>query len=161
MEWQIALLILFGSMLIFMLSGMPLAFALLAINIIGALVWLGGGMGLGQLISSITTGLTSFTLLPAPLFIIMGEVMYRSNLAPNMISALDEWLGRLPGRLGLLAVVSGTLFATFTGSGMASTAMLGSTLTPEMEKRGYKKPMSLGPILGSSGLAMMIPPSMI
>jgi tripartite ATP-independent transporter DctM subunit len=76
-----------------------------------------------------------------------------------MIDAMDKWLGRLPGRLGLLAVASGTLFSTFTGTSLATTAMLGEVLTPEMEARGYKKSMSLGPILGSGGLAMMIPPS--
>lgn len=58
-----------------------------------------------------------------------------------------------------MAVMSGTLFSTLSGSSMASTAMLGSVLVPEMERRGYKKPMSLGPILGSGGLAIMIPPS--
>ena len=76
-----------------------------------------------------------------------------------MIDALDKWLGRMPGRLSFLAVGGGTLFATLSGSGMASCAMLGSTLVPDMENRGYKKAMILGPILGSSGLAIMIPPS--
>ncbi|MFC2069524.1 TRAP transporter large permease subunit, partial [Chloroflexota bacterium] len=80
-------------------------------------------------------------------------------IAPFMIDALDKWLGRLPGRLGLLAVSGGTIFATLTGVSMASVAMLGSTLVPEMERRGYHKSMSLGPILGSGGLAIMIPPS--
>jgi len=68
-------------------------------------------------------------------------------------------LGRLPGRLGLLAVGTGTIMASLTGSSLATVALLGDVLVPEMEKRGYKKPMSLGPILGSSGLAIMIPPS--
>ncbi|MFC2123053.1 TRAP transporter large permease subunit [Bacteroidota bacterium] len=65
----------------------------------------------------------------------------------------------IPGRLSLLAVGGGTLFATLTGVAMGSVAMLGSVLSPEMEKRGYKKQMSIGPILGSGGLAIMIPPS--
>lgn len=76
-----------------------------------------------------------------------------------MLDAFDKWLGRLPGRLGLVAVGAGTLFGALTGTGMATAAMLGTTLVPEMEKRGYKKSMSLGPILGSAGLAVMIPPS--
>ena len=159
MEWQLALVFFLVGMFVLMLSGMPLAFALLAVNAIGAIIWIGGGLGLERLILAITTGLTTFTLLPVPLFILMGEVMLHAGLAPRMIDAIDEWLGRLPGRLSLLAVAAGTLFATFTGSSMASGAMLGRVLVPEMEKRGYKKPMSLGPILGSGGLAMMIPPS--
>jgi len=68
-------------------------------------------------------------------------------------------MGRLPGRLALLAVASGTLLSTLTGTSIASVAMLGSTLVPEMEAQNYKKPMSLGPIMGSGGLAMLIPPS--
>jgi tripartite ATP-independent transporter DctM subunit len=80
-------------------------------------------------------------------------------MAINAIDTLDKWMGRLPGRLGLLAVGSGVLIATLSGASMASSAILASTLTPEMEKRGYKKAMSLGPIMGSGGLAVMIPPS--
>ena len=76
-----------------------------------------------------------------------------------MIDTVDKWIGRLPGRLSLVAVGGGTLFATLSGSGMASCAMLGSTLLPDMKKRGYKTAMSLGPIMGSAGLAIMIPPS--
>lgn len=72
---------------------------------------------------------------------------------------LDKWMGRLKGRLALLAVTAGTLFSVLSGSSIACTAVLGSLLVPEMENRGYKKPMSIGPILGSGGLAMMIPPS--
>jgi len=129
------------------------------ISIVGMYVFFGGTAGLEQLIVSINTSLTTFVLLPVPLFIFMGELMFHSGMAPLLVETLDKWLGRLPGRLGLLAVSSGTLFATLTGTSIASTAMLGSILVPEMERRGYKKPMSLGPILGSGGLAIMIPPS--
>src|SRR4030042_2298238 len=65
----------------------------------------------------------------------------------------------MPGRLSILAVVAGVIFAAVSGSNMANTALLGSVLGHDMEKRGYKKPMVLGPIMGSGALAMMIPPS--
>jgi len=159
LEWQLALLLIFGILILLMVSGMPVAFCFLIVNIIGVFLWWGGDKGLVQLILSIGDSVSKFTLLPIPLFILMGEVMSHSGIAPNMIYALDKWLGRLPGRLGLLAVGAGTLFSTLTGASMASVAMLGKTLVPEMEKRGYSKPMSLGPILGSGGLAIMIPPS--
>lgn len=159
MEWQYVLLVIFGSLLILMASGMPVAFSFMLISIVGMYVFFGGTAGLEQLIVSINTSLTTFVLLPVPLFIFMGELMFHSGMAPLLVETLDKWLGRLPGRLGLLAVSSGTLFATLTGTSIASTAMLGSILVPEMERRGYKKPMSLGPILGSGGLAIMIPPS--
>ncbi len=159
MEWQIALLLIIGSLLVAMASGLPVAFCFLLVNLIGVFFLWGGGVGLEQLIISIRGSVTKFTLVPLPLFILMGEVMFHSGVAPLMMDTLDKWLGRLPGRLGLLAVGGGTLFATLTGASMASVAMLGEVLVPEMEKRGYKKPMSLGPILGSGGLAIMIPPS--
>jgi tripartite ATP-independent transporter DctM subunit len=159
LEWQFVLPVIFGSLLILMASGMPVAFSFILISIVGMYVFFGGAAGLEQLIISINTSLTTFVLLPVPLFIFMGELMFHSGMAPLLVETLDKWLGRLPGRLSLLAVSAGTLFATLTGTSMASTAMLGSILVPEMENRGYKKPMSLGPILGSGGLAIMIPPS--
>jgi tripartite ATP-independent transporter DctM subunit len=142
-----------------MMTGMPIAFCFLLINIVGMYVFFGGTGGIEQLISSMYSTLNSFVLLPAPLFILMGEVLFHSGIAPILIKALDKFMGRLPGRLALLAVASGALFSTLTGTSLASTAMLGSTLTPTMVEKGYKKPMSLGPILGSGGLALMIPPS--
>jgi len=78
-----------------------------------------------------------------------------------MISALDKWMGNLKGRLSLLAIIAGTLFANLSGASVASAAMLGSTLAPEMERRGYKKPMVLGPIMAGGGLAAMIPPRVL
>lgn len=159
MEWQGILLVIFGSLLILMLTGMPVAFCFMFINIAGMYAFFGGSMGLENLIDSIYNNLNTFILLPIPLFILMGEVMMHARIAPVLVETLDKWLGRLPGRLSLLAVFVGTLFSTLTGTSLASVAMLGSTLCPEMERRGYKKSMSLGPILGSGGLAMLIPPS--
>ena len=159
MEWWLILLIIFSALVILFALGVPVAFAFLFVNVIAVYVFWGGGAGLSQLILSIYESVTIFALLPVPLFVLMGEVMFRSGIAPRMMDVLDKWLGRLPGRLSLLAVGGGTLFATLSGSAMAGAAMLGSVLVPEMEKRGYKKPMSLGPILGSGGLAIMIPPS--
>jgi len=159
MEWPFVLLLIFISLMFLMITGMPIAFCFLLINIVGMYVFFGGTAGIEQLISSMYSTLNTFVLLPAPLFILMGEVLFHSGIAPILIKALDKFMGRLPGRLALLAVASGALFSTLTGTSLASTAMLGSTLTPTMVEKGYKKPMSLGPILGSGGLALMIPPS--
>ncbi|MFC2032758.1 TRAP transporter large permease subunit, partial [Chloroflexota bacterium] len=158
MEWSIALLLIFGSLVILIISGMPIAFGFLVLNFIWMYFFF-GDTGLQLVVLSSFASVTSFSLLPIPLFMLMGEVMFQSGLIPLMLSTMDKWLGRLPGRLALLAVSGGTLFSTLTGSSTSSVAMLGSSLVPELEKRGYKKPMSLGPILGSGGLAMMIPPS--
>ena len=161
MEWWLILLIVFGSLLVLMALGMPVAFSFILINVVGVFLLMGGEIGLRQLGLSIFSSVTTFTFMPIPLFIVMGEVIFHSSAAPKMIDTIDKWMGRLPGRLALLSVAGGTLFASLTGSSLGSTAMLGSTLVPEMEKHGYKKSMSIGPILGSGGLAIMIPPSAI
>lgn len=159
MEWYSILSIIFGSLLILMLTGLHIAFCFLSISVAGMYIFFGGSAGLEQLIISMYTTLNSFILVPIPLFILMGEVMFHSGIAPVLIKTLDKWLGRVPGRLSILAVGSGTLFSTLTGTSLASVAMLGSTLVPEMEKEGYDKSMTCGPILASGDLAQMIPPS--
>lgn len=159
MEWWSAFLVILIGLFFLLALGMPVGFSFLLLNFIFAFIFFGGQAGLHQLIFNIGSSLATFTLLPIPLFILMGEILFHSGVATNMIDAIDKWLGNLPGRLGLLAVAGGVLFSTLTGASMASTAMLGSVLVPEMKKRGYQKPMSLGPILGSGCLAVMVPPS--
>ncbi len=158
LEWYWMLIFISGVLLILMGTGMPIAFAFVITNIILAFFLQGGSVGIEQVILSMRS-VAKFTLIPIPLFLLMGELIFRSGIAPKMMDALDVWIGRLPGRLSLMAVAGGTLFSTMTGSPAASVAMLGSTLVPEMTKRGYSKEMSLGPIMGSGSLAMMIPPS--
>jgi tripartite ATP-independent transporter DctM subunit len=159
MEWWLILLIIFGSLVFLLLIGVPVAFSFLLIDIVGVFIFWRGEVGLSQLILSIYDSVSNLALLPVPLFVLMGEIMFQSGIASRMMDTLDKWLGRLPGRLSLLAVAGGTVFATLSGSSLAGAAMLGSVLVPEMQKRGYKKSMALGPILGSGGLAIMIPPS--
>jgi tripartite ATP-independent transporter DctM subunit len=159
MEWTLLLVIFFGSLAIMMVTGLPIAFGFMVINIIGIILLWGPETGLNQFIFSIFGSVSKFTFVPVPMFILMGEILFASKIAPSMMEALDKWLGRLPGRSSLLAVVSGVLIATLTGVSMAAVAMLGSVLEPEMRKRGYKKTMILGPIMGAGGLAIMIPPS--
>ena len=159
MEWYLVLALIVGSFLVLLLLGTPVAFAFLFVNLLGALLFWGGLDGLRQLTLSVFRSVTTFALMPIPMFVLIGEVMFIAGIAPLALDALDKWLGRIPGRLSLLAVAGGTLFATLSGVSIAGVAMLGSTLAPEMERRGYKKSMSLGPILGSGGLSTMIPPT--
>lgn len=159
MDWLPTLAMIFGALLALMVLGVPIAFAFLAVNVVGAYVFWNGAAGLGQLVLSVYDSVTTFALLPVPLFVLMGELMFRSGIAGRLMDVLDSWIGRMPGRLSVMAVGGGTLFATLTGSAMAGAAMLASLLVPEMEKRGYHRSMTLGPILGSGGLAILIPPS--
>ena len=158
MEWWVAFLLLMGGFFLLILIGVPIVHAFFAVNIVFLYVFI-GEPGLELMIDSIYGSLTVFVLLPITLFILMGEVMFRSGIAMRMIDTVDKWMGNVPGRLALLAVGSGTLLATLSGASIGATAMLGGTLTPAMEARGYKPKMSIGPLLGSGGLAIMIPPS--
>ncbi|MBT6340838.1 MAG: TRAP transporter large permease subunit [Desulfobacula sp.] len=159
MDWSLTLTLLLGLMALLMLIGTPVAVAFLIVDVIGAILFLGGEMGIIQIILNMKESLTSFSLLPVPLFILMGEVMFHSKLGFKAIDATDQWIGKIPGRLSLLSIIGGALFSTMSGSTLATTSILGSLLVPDMEKRGYHKSMSLGPIMGSGGLSMLIPPS--
>jgi tripartite ATP-independent transporter DctM subunit len=159
MAWFEALALLLGTIIVLMAIGMPVALAFLAANIIGAWIFMGGERGVIQLLNNGLGALTSFALVPIPLFLLMGEIFFHTGLGRRMFNAIDGLLGRLPGRLSYVTVLGGTGFSTLSGSSMGATALLGSLLVPEMTKRGYKKSMSIGPILGTGGLAIIIPPS--
>jgi len=159
MVWYEAGGLLLGCIVAGMALGIPVAFTFLLTNIVGIFVFANGWPGLIQIADNATRLVTSFTLSPIPMFILMGSLFFHTGLAIRVFDALDKLLGKLPGRLCFLTVIGGSLFSTLTGSTMANTAMLGSLLVPEMNRRGYSKKMSMGPILGTGGLAMIIPPS--
>lgn len=159
MDWGIILLLIFSSLLFLFSLGLPVAFSFLLIDIVGVYLLWGGESGLQQLVLNMFDSVSLFTLIPIPMFILMGEIMFRTGIGLQVFEALGKWFGRIPGRLSLLAVGSGTLFSVLTGSSVASTALLGSLLVPEMKQRRYSHEMSIGPILGSAGLATMIPPT--
>ena len=115
MDWPILMLFFFGGLSALLLLGLPVAFAFLFVNVIGVYVFWGGTIGLQQLILSIDSSISTFVLVPVPMFILMGTVIFHSGIAYRMIDVLDEWLGRIAGRLALLAIGAGSLFGTLTG----------------------------------------------
>ncbi len=159
MEWYQAGGLLIGCVVGLMALGFPVAFTFLLTNILGMFLFAAGWQNLIQIVDNSTSLITTFTLAPIPMFILMGALFFHTGLAIKVFDALDKMLGKIPGRLCFLTVIGGTLFSTLTGSTMANTAMLGSLMVPEMTRRGYSKKMSMGPILGTGGLAMIIPPS--
>jgi tripartite ATP-independent transporter DctM subunit len=146
-------------LMLFMLIGMPVVFAFFAANLVGAWVFMGGEIGVMQLVRNAADSVQSFALLPIPLFIFMGEIMFHTGVAGRAIDAIDKLIARVPGRLSLVAIAGGTVFSSLSGSTIANTAMLSSTLLPEMYKRGYHSSIAVGPIVAVGGLAMLIPPS--
>ena len=159
MAWYTVLLLLLGTLVLFMALGLPVVFAFFATNLLGAWFFMGGENGILQLMRNAVDSVESFALLPIPLFILMGEIMFHTGVAQRAIDAIDKLIARVPGRLSLVAIVGGTIFSALSGSTIANTAMLGSTLLPEMFRRGYKPSIAIGPIVAVGGLAMLIPPS--
>lgn len=159
MSWQMAALVLGGGVIFLMAIGTPVVIAFLAVNLVGAVIFMGGLTGIDQLIANATASITSFTLVPVPLFILMGELLFHTGMAVKVFDALDKLLGAIRARLAYLTVIGGTIFATLSGSSIANTAMLGATLMPDMQRRGYKKSLIMGPIIATGGVAMIIPPS--
>jgi len=158
MEWYLSLLLILGGLLVVLATGLPVAFSFLVINLIGAYFLWGGIDGLFNLVYSVYSSVAMFALLPVLLFILMGEVLFHSKLAFRAVDVVDKWLGKVPGRLCLVSIGAGTLFSSLSGSSMGTTAILGTTLLPEMRARGYHTTISIGSCM-SGGLAMIIPPS--
>ncbi len=159
MSWQIASWLLFGGSTALMLLGLPVAFSFMAINIIGAILFLGGEPGLVQLTRNSVVSVASFSLTPIPMFVLMGEVLFHTGLAVKVIDAVERLITKVPGRLAIVAVVAGTIFSAISGSTIAVTAMLGSLLVPLMIKRGYHPIMATGPIIAVGALDMLMPVS--
>ena len=159
MEWYLALGILLVPLFLLMGAGIPVAFTFLGVNILGAWLFLGGEVGLAQLVRNSIGSVTNFALAPIPLFVLMGEILLHTGLAFRAINAIEQLIQRVPGRLAIVGVLGGTTFATLSGSSIANTAMMGSVMLPDMLKRGYHPTLAMGPIMAVGGIAMLIPPS--
>jgi len=159
MSWQLASLLLLGGSTILLFIGIPVAFSFIAINLVGAVLFLGGDAGLHQLLRNSSAAMLNFSLTPIPLFILMGEVLFHTGLAVKVIAAVERLIRQVPGRLAVVAVVAGTVFSAISGSTIAATAMLGSLMLPIMLARGYHPTMATGPIMAIGAVDMLIPPS--
>ena len=159
MGWIEGSILLFGGLVAAMGLGLPVAFAFLVLNVVGAMLFLGGEPGLAQLARNAVASITSFSLTPIPFFVLMGEVLFHTGVALKAIDAFALLIRRVPGRLSVIAIVAGTVFSAISGSTIATTALLGSLMLPTMLARGYEPRMAMGPIMGIGGVDMLIPPS--
>ncbi len=159
MDWVLVSVLMMGGIMAAIGVGIPVAFGFLALNLVGAWFIMGGMAGVAQSVSNATSSLTVYALTPIPMFMIMGELFFRTGLAPRVFDALELLMGRIPGRLSHLTIGGGTLFAALSGSSIANTAMMGGLMVPNMVERNYKLHMIVGPIMAAGGLAILIPPS--
>jgi C4-dicarboxylate transporter, DctM subunit len=113
------------------------------------------------LASSMYDSLNSWSLAALPMFILMGEILYKSSISTKLLNGLMPWLNFIPGKLLHINVAACSLFAAVSGSSAATTATVGKITLDELEKRGYSKSLALGSLAGSGTLGFLIPPSLI
>jgi tripartite ATP-independent transporter DctM subunit len=159
MSWQLAALLLLGGSTLLLFLGMPVALSFVAVNIVGAWLFLGGEVGLAQVVRNSVLSVMSSSLTPIPLFVLMGEVLFHTGMAIKVIDGIERLIRQVPGRLAVVAVVAGTVFSAVSGSTIATTAMLGSLMLPVMLARGYHPTLATGPIMAIGAVDMLIPPS--
>jgi tripartite ATP-independent transporter DctM subunit len=151
---------LFLFILFFLLgSGIWVALALMGVAYVGMVAFTSRPAG-DAMLTTIWTTSSSWTLTALPLFIWMGEILFRTRLSEDMFKGLSPWLARLPGGLLHTNVVGCTIFAAVSGSSAATLMTVGKMSIPELRKRNYPEFMTIGTLAGSATLGLMIPPSL-
>lgn len=152
-----ALLLIFLTVLL--AGGVWIAVALLATGYVG-MQFIGGGIPSGPVLATTIWGNSnSWTLAALPLFIWMGEILFRTKLSEEMFRGLAPWLNRIPGRLMHVNVLACGIFGSVSGSSAATCATVAKIALPELKKRGYDEMVSLGSLAGAGTLGILIPPS--
>ncbi|AHW64601.1 TRAP C4-dicarboxylate transporter, DctM subunit [Corynebacterium glyciniphilum AJ 3170] len=160
MEWYIFLPVYILALILVLFLRIPVAFGIFAVGIVASLLIFGDIEVTSRLLSlSVISSVNSFTFTAIPLFILMGDVLFRARIAQDAIVEIAKLLRRVPGRLPMVAVAGGSAFGILSGSSLANTALLSRTLLPQMKSAGYETRLSAGSILAAGGLAMVFPPS--
>ncbi len=141
-------------------SGLWIGISLLGVAWIGMELFTNRPVGDAMAVT-IWGSLSSWTLTALPLFVWMGEILFRTRLSEDMFKGLAPWLSRLPGRLLHTNIIGCTIFAAVSGSSAATCATIGKMTLPELEKRGYPDHMTIGTLAGAGTLGLLIPPSII
>ena len=152
--------VVFGSLFLLLAAGVWVGFALFIVGFIGMTFFSSLPAG-NNMASSVWATIEKWEYVALPLFILMGEILYRSGISERLFRALVPWLYRLPGGLLLMNIVSCTLFAAVSGSSAATTATVGRITLAEFDKLGYDKSLSMGSLAGAGTLGFLIPPSLI
>ena len=160
MDWAVFLTLALCVLVALLFSGVPVFIAFLILNA-GAVLVLFGERGFGLLANSIYTTTTTSGLMTIPLFVLVGELLFRSGSIERLQSAIDALVGRVSGRSYLLVVALSTVFGALSGSAIAVTAVLGRSVLPNMLRQGYDKRLSTTTILGGASLSPIIPPSLV
>ncbi len=160
MTWWVALSGAISLLLILLLLGIPLFVCFLILNITGVLV-LFGPAGFGLFANSIYSSATLGALTAVPLFIAMGEILFRSGAMEVLFDSLDRLVGKIRGRQYVVSLLLSAVLGALSGAAMAVAGLLGRSLLPSMRKRGYDTQLSAGTLLAGATLDPIIPPSVL
>jgi C4-dicarboxylate transporter, DctM subunit len=152
--------VLIGLLLAVLGSGLWIGLSLLGVAIFAMEVFTQRPAGDGMALT-VWGASSSWTLTALPLFLWMGEILFRSKLSSDMFKGLAPWLERLPGRLLHVNIIGCTIFAAVSGSSAATCATIGKITLPELKKRGYPEDITMGTLAGAGTLGLLIPPSII
>ena len=160
MSWTVALAGGVSLLLVLLALGAPVFVAFLLLNVTGVLVMFGPA-GFGMLANSIYSSATLSALTAVPLFIVMGELLFRSGAMEVLFDSLDRLIGRIRGRQYVLCILLSAIVGALSGAAMAVAGLLGRSLYPTMVARGYDPKLSAGTILAGASLDPIIPPSVL
>lgn len=162
METELVLMsaVVFGCLFLTLAAGIWVGFSLFIVGFIGMHFFSSLPAG-NNMASSVWATIEKWEYVALPLFILMGEILYRSGISEKLFKALVPWLYRMPGGLLLMNIVSCTLFAAVSGSSAATTATVGRITLAEFDRLGYNRRLSRGSLAGAGTLGFLIPPSLI
>ncbi|WP_043532081.1 TRAP transporter large permease [Litchfieldella xinjiangensis] len=161
MEWYALISAALFMLLALFATGLPIFLSFLTLNILGIYFLRGSFDGVMMVVSSMYNTGTSLSLAAIPLFIFLGEILFRSSAVNILFNGVDALVGNIRARLYAVSIMLSAVFGALSGSAMAVAAMMGASLLPEMRKRGYDRDLSMGTILAGSSLAPIIPPSVM
>ena len=152
--------VLVALLFVLLASGLWIGLALLGVAWIGMELFTSRPVGDAMAVT-VWGSMSSWTLTALPLFLWMGEILFRTRLSEDMFRGLAPWLTRIPGRLLHTNIIGCTIFAAVSGSSAATCATIGKMTLPELKKRGYPEEMTVGTLAGAGTLGLLIPPSII
>lgn len=160
MTWFLFLFLAIALLMLLFFAGVKIFVGFLALNLVGVLVLI-GPRGFGLFTNSIYETATSSTLMTVALFVLMGELLFRSGTVNLLFNSIDRLVGELHGRLYVVSIALATVFGALSGSAAAVAAMLGRSVLPLMQDRNYDTRSSIATVLAGASLAPIIPPSLL
>jgi len=155
-----AVVLVFIILLLLIFMGCPV-FASLGISATIGILLLRGWVGVSQIPSTMYGQLSSFVLIAVPMYLLMGDVLFKTGIGADLYDVFSKWFNRIPGGLAMASVFSCAMFGAMCGISIAGVATIGVIAIPEMLKRGYSPPLAAGSVTAAGALAMLIPPSLL